>query len=42
MLIAREAGVEIMNVEGGVWKWGDESLVAASPGIADKWIFNNV
>lgn len=42
MLIASEAGAEIWNAEGAVWKWGDESLVAAAPGIADKWIFNKV
>ena len=30
ILIASEAGAEILNADGGIWKWGDESLVVSS------------
>ena len=33
ILIAREAGADILNVHGKPWRWGDESLVVSAPGI---------
>lgn len=39
ILIAKEAGAEILNADGDSWKWGDESLAVSAPGIAGK--FNN-
>lgn len=39
ILIAREAGAEILNADGDNWKWGDESLAVSARGIAGK--FNN-
>jgi len=38
ILIAREAGADILNAEGNSWKWGDESLAVSAPGIADKLV----
>jgi myo-inositol-1(or 4)-monophosphatase len=38
VLIAKEAGADILNSEGGPWTWGDESLFVAAPGIADEFI----
>lgn len=32
ILIAREAGANILNAEGDIWKWGDESLVVSASG----------
>jgi len=37
ILIAREAGADILNADGNSWKWGDESLVVSAPGIADSF-----
>lgn len=38
ILIAEEAGAEVLNQSGEKWKWGDESLVVSAPGIADSFI----
>jgi myo-inositol-1(or 4)-monophosphatase len=38
ILIAREAGADILNADGNLWSWGDESLVVSAPGIAGKLI----
>lgn len=40
ILIAREAGAEILTAEGNPWKWGDESLAVCAPGIAGRYLFN--
>lgn len=39
ILIASEAGADILNADGDSWTWGDESLAVSVPGIAGK--FNN-
>ena len=36
ILIAREAGATVLNAAGQPWHWGDESLVVAAPGVAEK------
>lgn len=38
ILIAREAGAEILNAKGESWKWGDESLLVSSPGTGRRLI----
>ncbi len=38
ILIAREAGAEILNRDGGPWKWGDDSLEVSAPAISEKYI----
>jgi myo-inositol-1(or 4)-monophosphatase len=40
ILIAREAGAEILTADGNAWKWGDESLLVAAADIANKFIQN--
>lgn len=37
ILIAKEAGAEIFNIEGKAWSWGDESLLVATPGAVEKF-----
>lgn len=39
ILIAREAGADILNAEGNPWKWGDESLAVCAPDIARRYLF---
>ena len=34
LLIAREAGAEVLTTDGHPWTWGDESLLVAAPGVA--------
>lgn len=36
ILIASEAGAEILNTKGDVWKWGDESLLVSALGVAKR------
>lgn len=38
LLIAKEAGAEIMTANGSQWKWGSESLLVASKSIAEKYL----
>jgi myo-inositol-1(or 4)-monophosphatase len=38
MLIAKEAGAVILNTNGQPWIWGDENLLVATKGAADKFI----
>jgi myo-inositol-1(or 4)-monophosphatase len=38
MLIAKEAGADILNSEAQPWKWGDDSLLVSAPGIAEKFM----
>ena len=38
ILIAQEAGADILNGNGENWKWGDESLLVSAPGIANRLI----
>lgn len=42
ILIAKESGVEILNAEARPWKWGDESLLVAAPGIVDRFMRNEL
>jgi myo-inositol-1(or 4)-monophosphatase len=42
MLIAKEAGADILNSGGQSWTWGDDSLVVAAPGIAGKFLDTNI
>lgn len=37
ILIAREAGADILNAEGNIWEWGDESLTVSAPGVAGRF-----
>jgi len=37
ILIAREAGADILNADGNIWQWGDESLLVSAPGIASQF-----
>lgn len=37
ILIAKEAGAEILTTDGRQWKWGDESLLVATKGTAQKF-----
>jgi myo-inositol-1(or 4)-monophosphatase len=37
MLIAKEAGADVLNSDAKPWTWGDDSLVVAAPGIAEKF-----
>lgn len=37
ILIAREAGAEILNADGNKWAWGDESLVVSTPGNTGRF-----
>lgn len=38
LLIAKEAGAEILTTNGSQWKWGSESLLVASKSIAEKYL----
>jgi len=38
VLIAKEAGADILNSDGRPWIWGDESLLVTAPGIAQQFI----
>ncbi|RZJ51907.1 MAG: inositol monophosphatase family protein [Flavobacterium sp.] len=38
LLIAREAGAEILTTAGTAWKWGSESLLVAQKSIAEKYL----
>lgn len=38
ILIAREAGAEVLNVSGEPWTWGDESLIVSAPSLAAKFL----
>ena len=38
ILIAREAGAAVLNTAGQPWRWGDDSLVVAAPGIASAFL----
>lgn len=38
LLIAKEAGADMLNSNGQLWTWGDESLLVAAPGIAQQFI----
>ena len=38
LLIAKEAGAQILTTAGSQWKWGSESLLAAPQNIAEKYL----
>lgn len=38
LLIAKEAGAEILTTNGSQWKWGSESLLVAPKSIAEKYL----
>jgi myo-inositol-1(or 4)-monophosphatase len=38
LLIAKEAGAQILTTTGSQWKWGSESLLVAPKGIAEKYL----
>jgi len=38
ILIAKEAGAEILTTDGRAWLWGDESLLVAAPGIGQRFL----
>lgn len=38
LLIAKEAGAEILTTNGTAWKWGSESLLVAPKNIAEKYL----
>lgn len=38
LLIAKEAGAEILTTAGTPWKWGSESLLVASKSITEKYL----
>lgn len=38
LLIAKESGAEILTTDGGVWKWGSESLLVAQKSITEKYL----
>lgn len=38
ILIAREAGATVLTASGQPWQWGDESLLVAAPGVAEKFL----
>ena len=38
ILIAKEAGADILNANAKAWKWGDDSLVVSAPGIAERFM----
>lgn len=38
ILIAQEAGAEILTIDGEPWKWGDNSLIVSFKGTAQKFI----
>ncbi|WP_394772898.1 inositol monophosphatase family protein [Flavobacterium sp.] len=38
ILIAKEAGAEILSTNGNPWKWGDENLLVASKSTTEKYL----
>ncbi|WP_428229918.1 inositol monophosphatase family protein [Flavobacterium sp.] len=38
LLIAKEAGAEILTTDGTTWKWGSESLLVAQKSISEKYL----
>jgi myo-inositol-1(or 4)-monophosphatase len=42
ILIAKEAGAEILTTDGNPWKWGSESLMVATKGTAQKFLTNKI
>lgn len=38
LLIAKEAGAEILTTDGNPWKWGSESLLVAPKSITEKYL----
>jgi myo-inositol-1(or 4)-monophosphatase len=38
ILIAKEAGAEILTTDARPWTWGEDSLMVAAPGIAGKFL----
>ena len=38
ILIAREAGADILTTAGRPWQWGDASLLVAAPGVAARFL----
>lgn len=38
ILIASEAGAEVLNASGELWSWGDESLIVSAPGLATNFL----
>ncbi len=38
ILIAQEAGADVLNTDGQPWTWGDDSLIVAAPGVAQKFL----
>lgn len=38
LMIAREAGAEILTADGNPWKWGSESLLVAGKSITEKYL----
>lgn len=40
ILIAKEAGAEILTTDGNPWQWGDENLLVTSKATADKFLKN--
>ncbi len=38
ILIAQEAGAEILTTDGRPWNWGDDSLMVALPGVGKKFL----
>jgi myo-inositol-1(or 4)-monophosphatase len=38
LLIAKEAGADILNSAGRPWTWGDDSLFVAAPDIAEEFL----
>ncbi len=41
ILIAKEAGAEILTTNGEPWKWGSESLLVATKSIVNKFLKSN-
>ncbi|MBE9463470.1 inositol monophosphatase family protein [Dyadobacter subterraneus] len=37
ILIAKEAGAEILTADGRSWTWGEDSLLVATPGVGQKF-----
>jgi myo-inositol-1(or 4)-monophosphatase len=42
ILIAKEAGADILNAKGEPWTWGDDSLLVSAPGLANQFIQNKI
>lgn len=40
LLIAQEAGAEVLTTDGNPWQWGDDSLLVAAPGVAQTLLKN--